>query len=62
MSPDRDRLDFLDNLKWFLTMLVIAHHSAIAFGASGDWYYVVPPPEGSLGPRILTVYVAIQRA
>lgn len=62
MPPDRDRLDFLDNLKWFLTMLVIAHHSAIAFGASGDWYYVVPPPEGSLGPRILTVYVAIQQA
>jgi fucose 4-O-acetylase-like acetyltransferase len=62
MSNAPGRLDFLDNLKWFLTMLVIAHHSAIAFGASGGWYYVVPPPEGSFGPRILTVYVAIQQA
>ena len=62
MSRTAERLDFLDNLKWFLTMLVIAHHSAIAFGASGGWYYVVPPPEGSFGPRLLTVYVAIQQA
>lgn len=61
-STQPGRFDFLDNLKWFLTMLVIAHHSAIAFGASGGWYYVIPAPDGSFAPRILSLYTAIQQA
>lgn len=61
-STQPGRFDFLDNLKWFLTMLVIAHHSAIAFGASGSWYYVIPAPDGSFAPRILSLYTGIQQA
>jgi peptidoglycan/LPS O-acetylase OafA/YrhL len=39
MSP-RERLGYLDSLKLFLTILVVAHHAAITYGAQGSWFYV----------------------
>jgi glucans biosynthesis protein C len=33
------RLLFADNLRVFLTMLVIAHHLLITYAGSGSWYY-----------------------
>jgi len=56
------RLVYLDNLKVFLTALVISHHSAIAFGASGGWYYVIPPPPDSLAPIPMTMFAGINQA
>lgn len=37
---NRTRFYYLDLLRVFLTMLVFYHHSAVAFGASGGWYYI----------------------
>jgi glucan biosynthesis protein C len=34
-----DRLFFLDNLRVYLAILVIVHHTAITYGAAGSWYY-----------------------
>ncbi len=34
------RLFYLDNLRVFLTMLVVVFHTSIAYGGSGSWYYV----------------------
>jgi len=56
------RLLFLDNLRVFLTALVVCHHSAIAFGAAGGWYYRIPPPPGSLAPLLLTIFAGINQA
>ena len=44
------RLPFLDNVKVFLTALVVLHHCACAFGACGEgsWYLIV---KGGGGPR-----------
>ena len=33
------RLFYIDNLRIFLISLVVFHHFAITYGASGDWYY-----------------------
>ncbi len=33
------RLLFMDNLRVFLTILVVLHHLAITYGASGSWFY-----------------------
>ncbi|MBD3922724.1 acyltransferase family protein [Paenibacillus sp. PR3] len=33
----KNRLFFLDNIRTFLTMLLIIFHTAIAYGASGSW-------------------------
>lgn len=29
----------LDRLKVMLTVLVVFHHAAITYGATGDWFY-----------------------
>ena len=35
----KERLLYIDNLRIFLTGLVILHHLAITYGAPGGWYY-----------------------
>jgi fucose 4-O-acetylase-like acetyltransferase len=37
------RMLFVDNLRVFLTILVVLHHLAITYGASGDWSYTERP-------------------
>ncbi|MFW9824929.1 MAG: acyltransferase family protein, partial [Candidatus Thorarchaeota archaeon] len=36
------RMLFLDNLKILLTILVIMHHTMMAYGVLGDWYFKDP--------------------
>jgi glucans biosynthesis protein C len=36
------RAAYFDNLRIALTILVIFHHTAIAYGASGGWCYITP--------------------
>lgn len=38
-EPIKLRYHYLDKLRVFLICVVIFHHTAIAFGASGGWYY-----------------------
>jgi glucans biosynthesis protein C len=38
-SAGQLRLAHLDNIRIFLTALVIMHHAAITYGADGGWYY-----------------------
>lgn len=34
-----DRLLYIDNIRVFLTVIVLLHHLAITYGAPGGWYY-----------------------
>lgn len=54
----RSRSAYLDHLKVALTALVMAHHLAISFGASGAWYYRDRSAPDSLG---LSVFTAINQ-
>ena len=48
------RIVFLDNLKVFLTCLVIVHHTGQAYGPTGGfWYYTSPDRIGWLGSFFL---------
>lgn len=38
-TTTNQRLAYVDNLRIFLTGLVVLHHLAITYGASGGWYY-----------------------
>jgi len=60
--PATGRVDYVDNLRIFLTALVMCHHTAIAFGAPGGWYYVVAQPTDILSVVLLTMFVAINQA
>jgi len=56
------RAYYIDRLRVLLTMLVIFHHSAIAFGASGGWYYVSSQTTSGLTQMILSLVMAIDQA
>ena len=52
---------YIDNLRIFLTSLVVLHHLAITYGAPGLWYY----KEEALDPVssiLLSLFVATNQA
>jgi peptidoglycan/LPS O-acetylase OafA/YrhL len=55
------RLAYLDNLRVALTVLVVYHHTAITYGASGNWYYVEPTDPGLVGV-VLTLFVTFNQS
>jgi peptidoglycan/LPS O-acetylase OafA/YrhL len=38
------RLDYIDNLRWVMIVLVLGVHAAVTYGQIGMWYYVEPTP------------------
>ena len=62
MSFLNRRVKYLDNLRVFLTCLVICHHQVIAFGAPGGWYYVAAAPTDVVSFVLLTMFVAVNQA
>ncbi|MFC2046026.1 acyltransferase family protein [Chloroflexota bacterium] len=57
-STKKTRLFFVDNLRVFLTVLVILHHLAIVYGASGGFAYVEPGAD-DLAVILLTLFVSV---
>lgn len=55
------RAYFLDRIRVILTILVIAHHSAITYGASGSWFIKLAPEAGP-SALALTLFVAVNQA
>ena len=41
-TKPRTRLFYLDNLRIYLTILVILHHAALAYGGAGNWDVIDP--------------------
>ena len=55
------RSNFLDRIRVLLTGLVILHHSAIMFGASGGWYLKMPT--ALIAERVpFTLFVSVNQA
>ena len=55
------RLFHLDNLRVYLTILVILHHTAISYGAVGDWP-IVDPAVDDISPIFLTFFTAVNQS
>lgn len=56
------RAYYIDRLRILLTTLVIFHHTTIAFGALGGWYYITSQPTTGIVPFILSVFTAVDQA
>lgn len=52
------RLAYLDNLRAFLIILVNALHTAITYGAMGDWTYI-DPAQSEIAPILMTVVTTV---
>ena len=55
------RLYYLDNLRIYLTILVILHHTALAYGGAGAWG-VRDPGVDEISPVIFTIFGAINQS
>ena len=55
------RLFHLDNLRVYLTILVILHHTAIAYGGAGDWA-IIDPMVDDISPIFLTFFTAVNQS
>ena len=60
--PAPDRADFIDRLRVTLTALVITHHAAITYGASGGWFYREVADDGSPSSLLLTLLTAVNQS
>jgi glucan biosynthesis protein C len=56
----RARLFHIDNLRIYLTLLVIVHHAAIAYGGSGSWP-VKDPSVDDISPIFLVFFQAVNQ-
>jgi fucose 4-O-acetylase-like acetyltransferase len=59
---DMKRAFYIDNLRIFLTILVIVHHTAIAYGASGGWCYIAPETVKGAGMIAMSSMLAVNQA
>src|SRR6266404_5881782 len=39
----RRRLDFIDNLRWVMIVLVVSMHAAVTYSHVGSWYFMEDP-------------------
>jgi peptidoglycan/LPS O-acetylase OafA/YrhL len=58
----RDRDFYIDCLRSVMIALVVLHHTAITYGASGGWFYYELRPSGTLSSEILTLFAATNQA
>lgn len=57
----KDRENYIDNIRVLLTMLVVLHHAAVTYGASGGWYY--KEEAGGLATQLpLTIFVSVNQS
>ena len=56
------RLYFLDNLRIYLTILVIFHHAALAYGGGGAWYIGRDPMTDEISPILLSLFNIINQS
>jgi len=42
----RPRLDFVDNLRWIMIVLVVSMHAAVTYSHLGSWYFMEEPKPG----------------
>ncbi len=53
---------YLDNLRVYLTILVIFHHAAVTYGAPGSWYYSETLTGGLVPGILLTLFVSTNQS
>lgn len=57
-----ERQFYIDRLRVALTGLVIFHHTAITYGASGSWFYRDVTPDSEATGQVLTLFCAVNQS
>ena len=56
------RLQFLDNIRWVLIVLVIVHHAAVTYSHVGSWYYNEDPKPGLIVTLLFATFLSFNQA
>ncbi|SPE61012.1 Acyltransferase 3 (fragment) [Verrucomicrobia bacterium] len=56
------RLDFIDNLRWVMIVLVVSMHAAVTYSHLGSWYFMEDPKPGLLATVIFATYQTFLQA
>jgi len=59
-AKPRTRLFYLDNLRIYLTILVVFHHAALAYGGAGNWG-VKDPAVDDISPIFLVFFTTVNQ-
>src|SRR5207245_932828 len=52
------RLDFIDNLRWVMIVLVVSMHAAVTYSHVGSWYFMEDPKPGPGTTALFATYQA----
>ena len=53
----KNRLDFVDNLRWTMIVLVVSMHAAVTYSHLGSWYFMEDPKPGT---AVIVVFATYQ--
>jgi fucose 4-O-acetylase-like acetyltransferase len=61
VAPGKPRLEFIDNLRWVMILLVVSMHAAVTYSHLGSWYFMEDPkPDLALTALFATYQVWLQ--
>lgn len=56
------RLEFVDNLRWVMIVLVVSMHAAVTYSHVGSWYFMEEPKPGMILLALFATYQAFLQA
>jgi peptidoglycan/LPS O-acetylase OafA/YrhL len=56
-TREKPRLQFIDNLRWMMIVLVVSMHAAVTYSHLGSWYFMEDPQPSQ---AVLVVFAAYQ--
>src|SRR5438876_1909371 len=60
--PAKTRLDFVDNLRWLMIVLVVSMHAAVTYSHIGSWYFMEGEKPGIAATAFFATYQAFLQA
>jgi uncharacterized membrane protein YcfT len=54
--PAAARLEFVDNLRWVMIVLVVSMHAAVTYSHLGSWYFMEDPKPGMATTALFATY------
>lgn len=55
-AVDETRLDYIDNLRWAMIILVVGMHSAVTYSHLGSWYWKAPENPGPVATLVMALF------
>jgi peptidoglycan/LPS O-acetylase OafA/YrhL len=61
-ANSKPRLEFVDNLRWVMIVLVVSMHAAVTYSHLGSWYFMENPKPGTAVMSIFATYQVFLQA